>query len=516
MRHLKKHIITMNLWQELVQLALMGADRGRLSDAARAQLEALGVPPDASTEQQLLEGAAILHQLRRAALELPLHPAALPAPIAADQTPACSSRSSHHLHLILRGDFRPALPEFVEHLLLAGRSLPSESLPPLFDQCLGDPALWQQISPAIGPIGHWLLTQNPAWAPLRTDVNPEDWPTAEHDRRCRILRVLHRTDPEKAHALLVKTWDGESFRDKLDFLEAIGVSLHADDAGFLESALDDRRKEVRLTVAELLSRLPASPLVERMFQRAVRFLHRDSREKLMIQVPETLEKDWIRDGIQEKPPAGYSVSPKTGWFLQLIARVPPARWADHWRCSPADCLHLFAQAGGAESLMTALTEAAARHPDSGWNEAWFQFWIDHPESATWQTAAADAILQRLAPEAVDRIAGPRLERRAGLVVEHSPIERWLQVTPHPWSELLGRLLISGFQQWLGSAEALYSSSAFYRRLLELAAYRCPPTLLEEIRRGWPMQARSWPRWEEAVEQFLNTLVFRREMRRALE
>jgi hypothetical protein len=87
---------------------------------------------------------------------------------------------------------------------------------------------------------------------------------------------------------------------------------------------------------------------------------------------------------------------------------------------------------------------------------------------------------------------------------------------HDWPEQLSVQFIRALKGWLAEQPPFQFATPAYRAQLETAAYRSDPGLLDQLRRGWPLQAPSWRLWEKEVENFLNTLMFRREMRRALE
>ena len=80
-----------------------------------------------------------------------------------------------------------------------------------------------------------------------------------------------------------------------------------------------------------------------------------------------------------------------------------------------------------------------------------------------------------------------------------------------WDERVSRQLIEGFRQWMTEAQTFYWNLLHYQRLLEAASYSAPAALVDTFSRDWPYHSPLWPRWEAAVQRFLQTLSFRKEM-----
>jgi hypothetical protein len=83
------------------------------------------------------------------------------------------------------------------------------------------------------------------------------------------------------------------------------VNLTDEDAPFLDTALDDRSKEVRRAAADLLARLPTSVFVARMLARAQPLLSFKpakllSRASLEVTLPSSPDASAARDGLDPK------------------------------------------------------------------------------------------------------------------------------------------------------------------------------------------------------------------------
>jgi hypothetical protein len=164
------------------------------------------------------------------------------------------------------------------------------------------------------------------------------------------------------------------------------IGLSAEDEPFLEAAIDDRRKGVRLQAADCLARLPDSQLVRRHFARLEQLLVLEEQKsgllakfrkrKLQIELPAALDKAAIRDGIEPKPPAQKKVGERAFWLTQMIAMVPPRRWCDRFDCDAGAFVAAAMTTEYAGDLLPALSAATVRHPHPEWISALARGWVE--------------------------------------------------------------------------------------------------------------------------------------------
>jgi len=504
------------IWEELAKIALIGTERASLPAEVLENLARLGIDTDAEAPKVVLEGAALYHQLQRAGFPLPVYDGEKP-PAPGEAGPVGglpSARAARHLQLILEGRFQYALPEYLHLLKQYGKRIPPEHLPALFDHAQRSPALWKAIEGLLGPFEYWLLRQNPGWASLADEPGIEAWPDAKHEERLRMLRHVRRQRPEEAALLLESCWGESAYPEKQAFLKEMEPGLGPYDESFLEACLDDSRKEVRSEAALLLARLPGSALLERLFVRAQPLFNIEKNGSLTFSFPGEPDSQLKRDGIGAgKNP--YSGDKRAGRAFAILSRIPPKRWEGYFNRPTADALRLLAGSGQKKLLLDALANAAILHQDHRWIEAILRYWWRTDDGEAWAGAAGRLLMAHLPGPVFNDIALQHLKQNPGFIEEKSFIGQLLCLGAHNWEGSLARIVINGFQQWLSGARTYYWNLWQYKRILEVAAYRIGPDLLESFRAGWDDRSPVWHRWEREVERFLKVLAFRKDMREAL-
>jgi Family of unknown function (DUF5691) len=311
-------------WPDLVSVALLGTERRdppALADPALAGLVG------GSTEERLLSAAGSLAVFRRAGrLASPAPP--LPEPAPAEVLPACGAAAAYRL-LLLLDDHRGLLPEWLRAVAARGLRVPAERLPELLEAATASQALRADVEPVLGERGRWLAARSPRWgwaAPLPATEEERQalWLTGTRPQRHRLFAELRRTRPAEARELLERGFAREEASDRAWFTGALGEGLSAADEALLESALDDRRQEVRYAAARLLARLPGSALARRMTERTVPLLRVEDGTRLRATLPDDLDEPAIRDGIIRRPSSG--TGERAWWLHQLVASTPLAAW----------------------------------------------------------------------------------------------------------------------------------------------------------------------------------------------
>lgn len=511
-------------WDDLVAAALLGTSR-----AAPPDLAELGggvgalvgrLPEDASPERRLLVLAAVLSLWTRAGrLPLPGH-VPLPAPTAPDRRRPCPPRITQHLTTILQADMGPVLEEWLDTFASSGWSLPHRWLPELLDLARQRSELRVRILNLLDARGHWLIAQNPDWqdlfVPRDEDALMERWQSSPRHVRLTLLEHTRCRDQALSRRLLASTWSEDAYRDRAAFLAVLSNALGLDDEPFLEQALDDGRKEVRLVAADLLARLAGSELVSRVRERLSRLISleraRLGRDKLQVALPESCEPDMVRDGVLPKHPDG--LGERAWWLLQMLAVVPPATWSESLGKSPAELVSLAAKTEYEAVLLEGWGRAAARHGDGAWAEALLRRWTEQ----AWSILAYKRslyfvddlpLLVQLAPQGrlEDWLVGLLREYRRALD-ESDVLLVLLREHRRPWGEALTRSLLQGMRPL--AAKRSYPSWR-WRAALVGFAHCAASSLADEAGRDWPVEQAGYAYWTENVDRFLSILRFRRTM-----
>lgn len=183
-----------NIWQTLVQTAVVGAGRASLPPPLLEELSARGIDIYAPEEEVLLAAAALVRQRIRAGQALPQRSEPLAQPVSF-ALGVVNPSASRFLSVMLNGKFAAALPEWLELFSRSGQSLPPESLPGLLSRCVAEPSLREMLAPHLGDRARWLISQNPAWAALKEPL------PGERQRRLSLFVKKEKLDAKKIAGL---------------------------------------------------------------------------------------------------------------------------------------------------------------------------------------------------------------------------------------------------------------------------------------------------------------------------
>lgn len=452
---------------------------------------------------------------------------------------ACPRAAEQVLQLILRGIQAPLLENWLALAQLHGMALPHATLVPLLELGMQKPSLRAALAPLLGPRGHWLVAQHPAWAEkygvaAAGDAPDTHWQLGSLAQRCEALRAMRRADPAAALAALAADWAQEPVENRIALLPVLATGLDLHDEPFLEAALDDKRKEVRSVAQQLLGALSGSQLTERCKARLAALftlehktglgarlgalLGAEALPELKLVLPEACDKAMKRDGIglQTYPGMGE----KAGWLLDLMRCVPPVHWSASWQLTPRQVLEVLARQEFNTALVTGLVQAAARalgkHPGADAID-WFVTLISEGAPASVSLNIPAMLLPdlgRLPHGEQERIVLRWLDQSAGAPRAYAYALDWAaerfggsaEALPPELSRLM---LASAQRQMLAEPRPDYqnrSSFGMLARALDAGA------ALEAAQSGWPASDwEHWPQWRPLVDDLMETLQFRRTM-----
>jgi hypothetical protein len=449
---------------QIVTIALAGTSRqervkvttGTPVDALLAEL------PEDEVERAFLLGAgawALYCQAGTRALELP--ETGEPAP--AESLHECSPGAALLIARLLSGDQVHLLPEALGRMRQSKLRLPFHLLPLALNTTgvaftsIPVKEMRAALFPLLGERGRWLSQFNPAWKWVNNYLVLDDagvpddaetiWQEGTLGQRVELLRRQRAVDPGKALAWLEGVWEQEKADARGELIEALEVRLNGADEPFLECALDDRAKGVRATAAALLARLPASALCQRMRQRGQHMLQMING-RIRIEQPGEFAKEWLRDGLTEKPPT--TLSQRSWWLWQILTAIEPTFWESHLRASPAKLLALLpGDYAWKMPIIEGWSKAAITFGTQSWLEPLCSWWYEHYEEAQQKHALLEHGYRE---QLLKALPGPRAEQflldllklNAG-----NPPDNWpelLAELPRPWSVELARTYLRLFRE----------------------------------------------------------------------
>lgn len=506
------------MWQNIVKTALLGTQRSQLSESDKLALNEFGVKTDAEPARIVLQSAALMGQMQRIGQELPKRKGGLPMAAATETLEFCSEKAAYNLRLMLSSEeFAPALPEFLRHLENAKKILPPEALPQVLNECIANEILWEAIQNAIGERGKWLALQHPKWRNLLVEPSFENWETGTKAERLALLEYLRKQQPQRATALMATTWAEDSFQDRQYFLDCLHVNLSENDEPFLESCLDDKRKEIRTTAVLLLSKIENSGLINRLFAEALTFLEVKSRllkkPKIVVTIPEDFKPEWKRDGIAEKSHQ-FSVGQKANWLGQIIQKIPPSKWDEHLKLSPEETLDIFIRSEWSELILQALINATGAFSEvsAAWAEAILTFWINKRNKNRFQNVSIQPLFKAVSKSLFNKMCLLELKQRNGYIDDSEDVAILLMTygDQYLWEDSLTKAFYANLTNWL-SMETRSWHGWHYRTILKKMVFKCNANLHQELIRDIPNRSQVWNNWQKDFESFFTILQFRKDM-----
>ena len=504
------------MWQEISRIALLGTDQTGIPDALRTRLDELDLPPGADEAETLLIALAAAGQMRKAGQPLRTFSGELPsAPLLeTDDRPVCSPAAVRYLTAILQQNRTEVLFEFFGLLREFGQQLPPEVLPELLEKSKPGDQLARELRQISGPRIRALAEHLPALRDRFADPEPEVWETGTEAERVRFLRWLREHAPDSARELLLDVWERESTTARAAFLGTLRINLDTDDEELLDLALTDGRKEVYGLAADLLALLPASAYAERMRDRTDRLVQFTGKT-WAIQLPPPPTELETADGIRPKAATSRSGGTRANHLVQLLRAVDPDHWSERFGQSPSEVAAGWARTDVAADALQGLTEAVVRFGRTHWAEPLLRFHLTQPSVNFLSEKQLDALVGMLSAAAFNDLLTERL-RAAGpepLGPKH-PLLKILERQPHPLNENAAFLLIKPLQRM--NPTVLPRTLAYHYNVLNNAALRIPAALYGRLDAGWNHDALRRTGAFSMIEQFMQTLLFRRDMRRVFE
>ena len=516
----------LNVWPAAVNAALLGTDRTPLSIPSGGTLGAVCAElVDASdAAATLLRIAAASSAYRRCGWGPGRTTEPAPSAAPPDARPVCRPPAAAMLRRIMHGEHPHLLGDW---LLLAKQHAvraPSDSLRALLDAGRDDLALRSLVVEVGGTRAAWLAGFNEEWAYATGGASVDSlvatWETSTGPARLAALTQLRHLDPERVRAMLETSWAQESPTDRAAFVEALSVGLSAADEAFLERALDDRRKEVRVAAAGLLSRIATSALVARMTARAATLVTLGKggllkRARIDVGLPESADAALIRDGVDAKPPANSGIGERAWWLAQIVAAVPPSTWSERFSIEPAAVIRA-ADGDWRAPLVAGWLVATERHRDVTWATALWESERAARVDAGWNAPTPEQVYTAVVPSAqvdamlVKAVNDQRDSLRGGHTI-YAAIVQW----PHAWSDALARAVARRLKEYARQPGSLVTQIGLHA-LIERCAQAVPASAADAFMDGWPEQADAPPAWVQQVDTLTSVLRFRSDLHLAFK
>lgn len=442
---------TQDLQQQLFKTALLGSERQTQSPQVSGKLQAIfqqlypqgQVPSGEARESTLLSAVAVVHQYQSVGSLAGSFSGTLPEPDNKPAMPQIPVAAEVHLRRLLSDkSLRELLDSWLFAVAEKGLQIPPAFIPALLEISKHSKAIRPLVSAVVGPRGQWLAQQNSDWKSLLTLAGNESdealdeviWEEGNTAQRVDYLRKIRAGDTAAALTLLQSVWKQEAAAVRQELLQTLHTGLSLADEEWLESCLDDRSKGVRHTAATLLGGLQDSAFSQRhqlklgdwlSIQKKSGMLSKLSgKQELIVNLPESWDKTWQRDGIEEKPPRGTGA--KAWWLQQSLALVPPRVWADKWSLPVETILAMLKKHDWAAAMITGWQSALLAYPDPEWITEWLSK-VSHESTELWSA---------LAPEQAENIVLALL-KKGGEGNDLSLLNRLL----HPWSETFSKQLL---------------------------------------------------------------------------
>jgi hypothetical protein len=505
----------MQPWTNLARLALIGTEHQPpeqviFGDAALDDvLGKLG--PVEEREGYLLKTGAVLTLTLRAGYK-PSDKAITVAPAALETEPRCPDLAGQYLARMLRGYFPQVLPEWLELAGTLGFRVPEELLPELLDHVKGKSHLHTQVATVMGQRGAWLAAQNPDWSfAIRAEGDEKIWQEGKRVERIAALREIRRANPARARELLSGTWKDEAPEDRAEFILVLQAGLSLEDEAFLENALDDKRKEVRVNAVRLLRYLPGSKLVQRLTELATPLLRAKKQllrgVALEIALPTECTKEMSRYGIGSSASPAKDMGEKAWWLKEMLESIPPAYWLQSLGVSAKELIQAAIKSEWAKALLSGWADALGKHQDRTWVEAWMEASLGREE-----------LLDSLPRSAVNQYPKPELEALLTKLLLKSKnlfgderVISFITMVPSPWGETFSKRVLTEAQEDVNRHAADYATRIRWQNLLKGVALSVPPQLAQATS-GWPKEIES-NNVREPVDEFCAVIEFRRSIHR---
>lgn len=373
----------LSLLKELASRALIGSERhppkpidcgGELGRLLK-EIATESVP----VETQVLRSAGALKLYALSAYEAPKCAVSLTAPSSVEQlNEITSAELTTCLQQIIENGPLGLIKEILQLLIKTNHCLPTKLLPTYLDFGKANSHFKSDISKIAGQRGAWLAQFNSSWSYVNNHLQQLDknmWENGNQEQRLLYIVNLRTHNPDEARDLISQVFSELDARERAKLLEVFYIGISDKDEAYLTAQLGDRSKEVRSTIALLLSHLPNCAFVIRQQNRILGYLKQERkliRRHWVLEPPEVFSAEWSADTIEEKRHQSEGLGPRAWWLYQMARNVPLTWWEEQTKLSAEDLLTWAIGSDWSLALLRAWHQGLIREKNALWAEAFLK------------------------------------------------------------------------------------------------------------------------------------------------
>lgn len=521
----------MEFWEQLTKASLLGTQKHSLAELPlpASIKNSLAAWESADKEESFLNIAALGMNYMNAGKDFPVIQATLPAPSEPETLELCSREATEIMRRIIYEKQDDLLEIFLQQLVSNHTRVSEDLIPDLLDKGKEYPALKNAVKFVSGKRGEWLAKLNPDWEYVAVISSEEAWQTGKLEERKEALESVRKQNPGKAREWIQDVWKAENANTKASLLHIFLHNLSMADEPMLEEMLSDKSQKVRQTASTLLYHLPASRLINRLWEgvRSWVVLKKSGsllskKTRLELHIPKPLPESMIHDGIEpsrdkflkeftsRNPIQKWAVNGCTEteiWLYQVMSVIPPSWWPEQLK------LELSAFAGlllnnDYSKFLPALFAATVLHRDEVFAKVLLKEFPDITK--LFKPAKADAEVVGLKYELITIL--PDKQAYLGdlldlLDKDNYLFYSYLQVFNYEWPLSVALKAVKKI------AEKCNSNQYYYYYYDARQVQKLSPYLPVQVLQVWPDLEPSGDigkaRWQQATALLLNSLELKK-------
>lgn len=502
-----------NKWNELVKMTLTGQLSKQKSTAFLSQFT-IAHDKKASVEKTTLQAIASFSFLHKSSQTFKKN-AQLVSP--KDTEPyqnIISIDREKQISYAIRHNYHSILIEILNQIKKNKESISFALLPQLLDYSYGNSKLKKALQPCLGSRGIWLAKLNDNWQSFlpidANDTTPFFYGTELE--RLDFIEKFSSQNPIKARELIEEVWENEHFIFKEKLLKIIALHLSKNDIPFLENCLEEKRKNVRLAAAQLLGKLPQSPLAKRIKLLVKELVIFDnSKNKFEVILPLHCTKAMKKDGIICNIKHIKSQGEKANQLAQIITKTPLDWWTTTSKKKPEELLQIIAKTTWNTIFVWAWAWAAKNQGNKTWILALNEFRKNYWYQYQWEDVSLDFINEGLPNNLFNQIAlSFAIDAKDDFLDKNPILINLLLQEGQTWDSPLTVLIIQKIQNAIATGS--YAFEWNIKAILKRAAFVSPPKLYFQLKKSWG-QNTNWNHWQTDIDTFLSILQLRAEINR---